>query len=76
MANWENEHNKISGGTGRTAPRERVITKAAPRNKAFSINISEPTAADLADIAEAKGISRNALINEVLEAYIDNYYKK
>lgn len=76
MANWKQESQKIDGGTGRTEPRERVITKAAPKKRMFSISISEPVAEDLADIATAKGISRNAAINEALAMYIDSYYQK
>ena len=76
MANWKQESNKIDGGTGRTEPRERSITRNAPKNKLFSISVCEAVAADLSDIAQAKGISRNAAINEALAAYIDNYYKK
>lgn len=76
MANWQQEHDKIDGGTGRTEPREREIIKNAPKNKMFSISVCEAVAADLNDIATAKGISRNAAINEALAAYIDNFYKK
>ena len=75
MADWAKESQKIDGGTGRTEPRERQITKNAPKRKTFSIAISEPLAADLAEIAEAKGISRNEAINEALGLYIDQFYK-
>lgn len=76
MANWKEEAQKIDGGTGRMEPRERNITKSAPKNKLFSISVCEAVAADLSDIAKAKGESRNAIINEALAAYIDAYYKK
>ena len=76
MNKWQTESQKIDGGTGRTEPRERKITKNAPKNKMFSISICEAVAADLADIATAKDISRNAAINEALAMYIDDYYKK
>lgn len=76
MDKWQKESQKIDGGTGRTEPRERSITKNAPKNKMFSISVCEAVAADLGDIAQAKGISRNAVINEALAAYIDAFYKK
>ena len=76
MNQWQKESQKIDGGTGRTEPRERSITKSAPKKRMFSISISDPVAEDLADIATAKGISRNAAINEALAMYIDDYYKK
>jgi hypothetical protein len=76
MDKWQTESQKIDGGTGRTEPRERSITKSAPKKRMFSISISDPVAEDLADIATAKGISRNAAINEALAMYIDDYYKK
>lgn len=76
MGKWQTESQKIDGGTGRTEPRERSVTKNAPKNKMFSISVCEAVAADLSDIAAAKGESRNAIINEALAMYIDNYYKK
>lgn len=76
MANWKQESQKIDGGTGRTEPRERIIIKNAPKRIMFSIAIPEPVAEDIKDIAEAKGISRNAAINEALTMYIDSYYQK
>lgn len=76
MAKWQTESEKIGGGTGRTTPRERSIVKSAPKNKMFSISVCEAVAEDLKDIAAVKGLSRNAIINEALTAYIDNYYRK
>lgn len=77
MANWEQESNKISGGTGRTEPRARTKVVQESFSKSFSIVVRESTLADLEDITAAGGYkSRNQLINEILEAYIDNYYNE
>ena len=43
----------------------------------FSIVVRESTLQDLTDITAYEGYkSRNALINHILETYIDDYYRK
>lgn len=77
MANWEMESKKIDGGTGRTEPRPRTKVVQESYNKVFSVVVRESTLRDIDDIATAGGYkSRNALINEILENYIDDYYRK
>lgn len=56
-------------------PRIRKIIKDAPKRIMFSIAIPDPVAEDIKDIAEAKGISRNAVINEALVMYIDEFFR-
>lgn len=74
---WQQESSKIDGGTGRTEPRPRTKVVQESYNKIFSVVVRESTLKDIDDIAQAGGYkSRNALINEILEAYIDNYFEK
>lgn len=56
-------------------PRIRKIIKDAPKRSMFSIAISDPVAEDIKDIAAKKGISRNAVINEALVMYIDEFFR-
>lgn len=60
----------------RTKPRERTKVVKESYNKTLSFVLRESTLADLDDITRYEGYkSRNALVNEILEKYIDDYYK-
>lgn len=68
---------KSEAMNGRTEPRERVKVVKESYNKTMTFVLRESTIKDLNDIVNYEGYkSRNALVNEILEKYIDDYYSK
>ena len=52
------------------------ILKRESKTKNTSIALRESTKNALDEISAEKGTSRNSLINDILEAYIKNYYSE
>lgn len=74
MSKWEQTSDTLQE---RTEPRARTKVVQESYNKMFSIVVRESTLQDLSDITAYEGYkSRNALINHILETYIDDYYGK
>lgn len=74
MSKWEQTSDTLQE---RTEPRARTKVVQESYNKMLSIVVRESTLQDLSDITAYEGYkSRNALINHILETYIDDYYGK
>lgn len=74
MSKWEQTSDTLQE---RTEPRARTKVVQESYNKMVSIVVRESTLQDLSDITAYEGYkSRNALINHILETYIDDYYGK
>lgn len=73
MSKWQDTSDTLQE---RTEPRSRTKVVKESYNKTLSFVLRESTLADLDDITKYEGYkSRNALVNEILEKYIDDYYK-
>ncbi len=74
MGKWKDKSNDLKE---RTEPRSRTKIVKESYNVTRSFVLRESTLNDLDDITKYEGYkSRNALVNDILENYIDEYYAK